>query len=160
MENDQSRTCPVCHQNDAVQKISTVASTPEEPSSSKFSPFMTYLSYALGIFGVLWLVGFLIFGEVDLNVLLTAGLTIGVFIYFLYLRRRYESACSGLMQDAVPIIAPSAVPFVNVGDCEESGVASSPTNAFAKPKSRIFGFPSVPILIFAGFKSLWMIPFS
>ena len=91
MENDQSRTCPVCHQNDAVQKISAVVSAPEEPSSSRISPFMTYLGYALGIFGVLWLIGFLIFGEVDLNVVLTAGLTIGVFIYFVYLRRRYQS---------------------------------------------------------------------
>ena len=63
MENDQSRTCPVCHQNDAVQKISAIVSTPEEPSSTKFSPFITFLSYALGIFGVIWLIGFLIFGD-------------------------------------------------------------------------------------------------
>ena len=91
MENDQSQTCPVCHQNDAVQKISAVVTAPEEPSSSRISPFMTYLGYALGIFGVLWLIGFLIFGEVDLNVVLTAGLTIGVSIYFVYLRRIYKS---------------------------------------------------------------------
>ena len=92
MENDQFRTCPVCHQNDAVQKISAVVSTPEEPSSSKFSPFMTYLSYALGIFGVLWLIGFLIFGEVDFQVAITAVLTIGGSIYFLYKYRRYKSS--------------------------------------------------------------------
>lgn len=58
------------------------------------------------------------------------------------------------------MIAPSAVLLVSVGDCDVAAETLSSTNVLARPKSRILGFPSGPILMFAGFKSLWMIPFS
>ena len=61
------------------------------------------------------------------------------------------------------MIVPRAVPALGspkpwrrrVGDWDVSAETSlSAANAFAKPKSRIFGFPSGPILRFAGFRSL------
>ena len=55
---------------------------------------------------------------------------------------------------------PEAVPRVIVGDSESSASRTSGVNAFASPKSSIFGVPSGPILMFAGFKSRWMMPFS
>ena len=76
-------------------------------------------------------------------------------------------ACSGLIYAAVPTMTPSLVPFVRVGELEESlgtpsstaneeslGTPSSTANAFANPKSKIFGIPSNVTLMFAGFKSL------
>ena len=41
-----------------------------------------------------------------------------------------------------------------------SGVAPSPAAAFASPKSSTFTTPSGVILMFAGFRSRWTIPFS
>ena len=64
-------------------------------------------------------------------------------------------ACSGLMYGAVPRTDPSAVSFVSVGDCDNSGFdeSASDTKALARPKSRIFTSPVGEILMFAGFKS-------
>ena len=70
-------------------------------------------------------------------------------------------ACSGLMYDAVPMIAPSAVPLVTVGDSDVSAdPPSSEANAFANPKSRILTLPSAPIMMLAGLRSRWTMPLS
>jgi hypothetical protein len=56
--------------------------------------------------------------------------------------------------------APALVWFAAiVGDCVRSGVEAAPA-VFARPKSRTFATPSGVILMLAGFRSRWMIPFS
>ena len=53
-----------------------------------------------------------------------------------------------------------AVPLAIVGDSERFASDASRPYSFASPKSRILGFPSAVTLMFAGFKSRWMTPFS
>ena len=73
-------------------------------------------------------------------------------------------ACSGLMYAAVPSIMPTPVIIagdVIVGDAVASmrpPLAGS--SAFANPKSSTFTVPSGRTLIFAGFRSRWMMPCS
>ena len=73
----------------------------------------------------------------------------------------FPLACSGLIYAAVPRIIPCLVAAsLNVG--ESSGFSSpwSSANAFASPKSRTFILPSGVTLIFAGFRSRCITPFS
>ena len=49
---------------------------------------------------------------------------------------------------------------VIVGDCETFGALPAGSMALARPKSRTFTVPSGRTLMFAGFKSRWMIPCS
>ena len=81
--------CPVCEKNDKTRRASKNLLAPQEPSINKFGPTMTYLSWGLGIFGILWFLGFFLFGEITFNTILTTILTVGAFLYFLFLRRRY-----------------------------------------------------------------------
>ena len=69
-------------------------------------------------------------------------------------------ACSGLMYAAVPMMAPSRrLESMTSG----AFVRLSPpavTTGFASPKSSTLTTPSGVTLMFAGFRSRWMIPFS
>ena len=73
-------------------------------------------------------------------------------------------ACSGLMYAAVPRIIPT--PVIIAGDVIVGDIDGSPTprpsgsSAFASPKSSTFTVPSARSLMFAGFRSRWMIPCS
>ena len=49
---------------------------------------------------------------------------------------------------------------VMVGDCETFGDEAVGSIAFANPKSNTFTVPSGRTLMFAGFRSRWMIPCS
>lgn len=74
-------------------------------------------------------------------------------------------ACSGDMYAAVPMIMPASVMWREVvGEWESSALdedeAGSPSRAFARPKSRTFTLPSGVTLMFAGFRSRWMMPCS
>jgi hypothetical protein len=73
-------------------------------------------------------------------------------------------ACSGDMYAAVPRIMPTPVictGVVIVGDAVSCGLmADAGSIAFAKPKSNTFTVPSSRTLMFAGFRSRWMIPCS
>ena len=65
------------------------------------------------------------------------------------------------MYAAVPRITPMCVAAtLNVGDCETSGFATSPSKALARPKSSTFTVPSGRTLMLAGFRSRWMTPCS
>ena len=67
-------------------------------------------------------------------------------------------ACSGLIYAAVPRMMPASViaGAVIVGDCESSDAPPAWSMALANPKSITFTVPSGRTLIFAGFKSRWM----
>jgi hypothetical protein len=73
-------------------------------------------------------------------------------------------ACSGDMYAAVPRTMPCMVPAgdVSVGEFIGSAVGSLTrpvaSIALASPKSRTFTVPSGRTLMFAGFRSRWMIP--
>jgi hypothetical protein len=74
-------------------------------------------------------------------------------------------ACSGAMYAAVPRITPTPVicaGLVIVGDCvwrsSPARPGPAPSVSFARPKSSTFTLPSGVILMFAGFKSRWMMP--
>ena len=54
----------------------------------------------------------------------------------------------------------AGVGVVIVGDCDTFGVPPTGSIAFAKPKSSTFTVPSARTLMFAGFRSRWMIPCS
>ncbi len=72
-------------------------------------------------------------------------------------------ACSGAMYAAVPRIMPISViaGVVMVGDIEAlADIVPAGAAAFASPKSSTFTVPSARTLIFAGFRSRWMIPCS
>ena len=64
-------------------------------------------------------------------------------------------ACSGLMYATVPITAPSAVDSTP----DPVGPGSRGASNFATPKSSTFTVPSGAILMLAGFRSRWTIPF-
>ena len=67
------------------------------------------------------------------------------------------------MYAAVPRIIPACViaGVVIVGDCDTLGDATPVGSiAFANPKSSTFTVPSSRTLMFAGFKSRWMMPCS
>ena len=76
----------------------------------------------------------------------------------------FPRACSGDMYAAVPRIMPACViaGVVIVGDIDEIRRRARPTGsiAFARPKSSTFTVPSARTLMFAGFRSRWMIPCS
>jgi hypothetical protein len=77
------------------------------------------------------------------------------------LSTRPPRACSGDMYAAVPRITPCIVAAIlSVGELLMSTGEGSSANAFAKPKSSTFTFPSGVNFTLAGFKSRWMIPFS
>ena len=70
-------------------------------------------------------------------------------------------ACSGLMYPAVPSRTPSRVgDNVAVGELTRSSPAANGSAAFAKPKSSTFTRPAGVTIMFDGFRSRWMIPFS
>ena len=73
-------------------------------------------------------------------------------------------ACSATMYAAVPRIIPACVIAgdVIVGDIDMSSATDRAAGsiAFASPKSSTFTVPSVRTLMFAGFRSRWMIPCS
>jgi hypothetical protein len=60
----------------------------------------------------------------------------------------------------VPRITPNAEAAFTVGELEKFIAAPYPSRTFARPKSNSFTLPSSVILMFAGFISRWMIPFS
>jgi hypothetical protein len=64
------------------------------------------------------------------------------------------------MYAAVPRIIPACViaGVVRVGDCDTFAALPTGSTAFASPKSSTFTVPSVLTLMFAGFRSRWMIP--
>ena len=73
----------------------------------------------------------------------------------------WPRACSGLMYAAVPTTTPvtrAADRRWASGDARDSG--ASPSTAFARPKSSTLTTPSGRILMFAGFRSRWMMPCS
>ena len=74
----------------------------------------------------------------------------------------FPRACSGLMYAAVPKITPIWVMagVVMVGDLDASAEVPAGSIAFANPKSKTFTVPSGLTLMFAGFRSRWMIPCS
>ncbi len=73
----------------------------------------------------------------------------------------FALACSGDIYAAVPRMTPAAEARVSVGDCERSTVALSfRASALASQKSRTFMFPSRVIMMLAGFRSRWTMPFS
>ena len=80
--------------------------------------------------------------------------------------RRSPRACSGRMYAAVPRIIAAPVVIagdVIVGDIDSARadmVAATGSIAFASPKSSTFTVPSGRTLMFAGFRSRWMIPCS
>ena len=71
-------------------------------------------------------------------------------------------ACSGLMYAAVPRIIPACViaGVVIVGDIEHARQTNHAAGsmALARPKSSTFTVPSDRTLMFAGFRSRWMMP--
>jgi hypothetical protein len=70
-------------------------------------------------------------------------------------------ACSGLMYAAVPRMTPAYVArMLSVGDIVRDDAVASRSSIFARPKSSTFTVPSGPTLMFAGFRSRWMTPFS
>jgi hypothetical protein len=65
-------------------------------------------------------------------------------------------ACSGLMYAAVPRTTPARVPTaVTVGAFIDSGAPEAPST-LASPKSSTFTVPAGRALMFAGFRSRWM----
>ena len=68
------------------------------------------------------------------------------------LRAHVRAACRGRRPSRVP-------PTVIVGDCVRSGRGVARA-AFARPKSSTFTMPSGVILMLAGFRSRWTMPFS
>ncbi len=69
-------------------------------------------------------------------------------------------ACSGLMNSGVPTISPGVeVSMTTVGERDMSP-AIGRLIALASPKSRTLTLPSGVILMFAGFRSRWITPFS
>ena len=75
---------------------------------------------------------------------------------------RRPVACSGAMYAAVPMIVPTWVArAVSVGEVIAFALDAPPGSiAFANPKSSTFTVPSGRTLMFAGFRSRWMIPCS
>ncbi len=71
----------------------------------------------------------------------------------------FPRTCSGDMYPTVPRTTPSPVcRAVSVGAFGRSPSEAGLSVSFASPKSRILAYPSVEIMMFAGLRSLWMIP--
>ena len=79
----------------------------------------------------------------------------------LFLSTAFPLVCSGDIYAAVPRMTPCWVAaWLSVGEFERFISACSPQTLSPDPKSNTFTFPSGVTLIFAGFKSRWMTPFS
>ena len=69
-------------------------------------------------------------------------------------------ACSGLMNSGVPTISPGRESDITSVGERDMSPANGSSIALARPKSRTLTLPSGVILMFAGFRSRWMTPFS